>query len=211
PLSISNSDSRYYTQFWINAVRWLSANKFLSEKDVLEWSLSKTYFPPDVDIKAVLKMKDGSEPASQGHVSIQLLKGDQIIESDLSPTRNGPKEYEVTFRLSGPGEFRLQAMVELKNGVKVQASRLVVCESGYWETMDARCNPTLLEDVANWSGGQFIRADADSSSFMAQLGIKDLHTDEFTKSAVWDRWWWLIAVLGLLSTEWFIRKRSGLV
>lgn len=214
PLSISNCDSRYYTKFWINAVRWLSANKFLAENKVLEFKLARTYYPPDVGIKGILKINDEGGSVSPRKISVKMFKGDPTSASDITDipaTRNGPGEYLVEFRLNEPGPFHIQAAVELKDGNTIHANRLVIGESGFWEKMDSRCNPVLLEDLANWAGGQFSLAREDTSQLMNQLAIKDVKTEKFVRTAVWDRWWWLVAVLALLSSEWFIRKRAGLV
>jgi len=31
------------------------------------------------------------------------------------------------------------------------------------------------------------------------------------QQAVWDRWWWMTGMLGLLGAEWWFRRREGLL
>ena len=210
PMRISNCDSRYYTQFWINAVRWLSANKFQSENEALEIRFAKTYYAPDKTIKGVIAMQESSGSTGVQNVSVQLLKGDQIVSSDVSTTKTGPGNYEVSLKLAGLGPFRLRASAELKDGTTMQANRLLIGESGHWETMDGRCNPTLLQDIANWSGGRFARADEDSEMVMNNFGQKNRQTEKSVRKPLWDKGWWLVVFLGLVTTEWVIRKRAGM-
>ena len=70
-------------------------------------------------------------------------------------------------------------------------------------------NFEVLEDVASASGGRVLK-DADAlADLMNELPVT-IGPPEVRRQPIWSQWWLLILLLGLLTTEWFWRRRVGL-
>jgi hypothetical protein len=78
------------------------------------------------------------------------------------------------------------------------------------ELAELALNEELLKRIAEESGGKYLREE-----FSAQLRemVSALETGRVveTETALWQSYWWFSAVLLLLSMEWILRKRLGLV
>src|SRR6185503_11052707 len=58
PLTEANCDSRYYRQFWVNAVRWLAAGKQGKTNSAVALELARSYATPEEPVKASVKVRD---------------------------------------------------------------------------------------------------------------------------------------------------------
>jgi hypothetical protein len=78
------------------------------------------------------------------------------------------------------------------------------------ELAELSLNEELLKRIAAESGGKYLREE-----FSAQLRemVASLETGRVveTETVLWQSYWWFSAVLLLLSLEWILRKRLGLV
>jgi uncharacterized membrane protein len=73
--------------------------------------------------------------------------------------------------------------------------------------------PTLLAALAKLTPGGRGLAPEEFSSLLEQLQSRqdDFEEEIVSKISLWDRWPVLLALVGLLSIEWWLRKRWGLV
>ena len=71
----------------------------------------------------------------------------------------------------------------------------------------------LLEDIATLSGGDTLPPEklADRLTDWLKAGIPNLAVERETTIPLWDNWPFLMIFVGLICTEWFVRKRRGLV
>ncbi len=78
------------------------------------------------------------------------------------------------------------------------------------ELAELSLNEDLLKRIAEESGGKYLREEA--SSQLREM-IASLETGRVveTETVLWQSYWWFSAVLLLLSIEWILRKRLGLV
>ena len=97
-------------------------------------------------------------------------------------------------------------------GVKLGEDRqLVVCESVDREMADVRAKPDLMAKIAEASHGKvFSASDKETVALASVFGGAPPVTLEYRRTPLWDRSWWLAAILGLLTIEWAVRRWSGL-
>jgi hypothetical protein len=80
------------------------------------------------------------------------------------------------------------------------------------EELDTRARPDLMARIAQDSGGAVIDAsnlDAVAQQFSQHM--TDIHPPLFVKTAAWDKWWIMTAMLGLWALAWAVRRAGGLV
>src|SRR5205085_4403554 len=71
PLSERNCDSRYYRQFWINAVRWLAAGRIGKTNSPVELELTESYCTPGERVAASVKVR-GSDLATVDNADVAV-------------------------------------------------------------------------------------------------------------------------------------------
>ncbi|GIV61809.1 MAG: hypothetical protein KatS3mg044_0675 [Rhodothermaceae bacterium] len=82
------------------------------------------------------------------------------------------------------------------------------------EFKETSANVALLRQIAARSGGRFFLPDdlpALPDSLVASGLFTPLRIEEATEIRLWQRYPFMILVVLLLTTEWFLRKRSGMV
>src|SRR4029079_13644706 len=57
-LTEENCDSRYYRQFWANAVRWLAAARIGRNNNAVTVELGQSYCRPGENVSASIKVRD---------------------------------------------------------------------------------------------------------------------------------------------------------
>jgi len=160
-----------------------------------------------------VRLRDPSgRPVSDATVDALLSRDGQVVSTirlTALDTQTGmyrgrtdplaPGVYTTTVRASGYSEAALQVTTEFRVTASISA-----------ETETVSCNETLLREIAEASGGQYLpEASADQ---LAEL-LKPLSSGrtEENDTLIWRSYWWFWAILGLLSVEWLLRKRSGLL
>jgi hypothetical protein len=163
------------------------------------------------DIRVRLTGLDG-RPATGVTVDALLWKDGQIISTvSLDPDgivdgiyrgRTGALEqgeYEVSIQASGYSQEVLKARTQF-----------VVEPPETGELQQTACNEELLRSMAASSGGQFLSEEQFTK--VVSL-LRPLSSGEVVESdtLLWQSYWWFAAILGLLATEWMLRKRAGLL
>jgi hypothetical protein len=78
------------------------------------------------------------------------------------------------------------------------------------ELAELSLNESLLKRVAEESGGKYLREEFGGELRELIFPLETGRVEE-TETVLWQSYWWFSAVLLLLSIEWILRKRLGLV
>ena len=171
-----------------------------------------TYASGDaVDIRARLRGVDG-RPATNATVDALLWQDGRIVSTvTLDPDENGGGVYRGrTGRLTeGRYEVSIRASGFSQEVLPARTSFLVQPPESHELELTA-CNNDLLEEMARSSGGRFLREEEFGE--LAEL-LRPLSSGRVIESdtLLWQSYWWFAAVVLLLSIEWLLRKRAGLL
>ncbi|MEJ7616401.1 MAG: hypothetical protein WKF30_05390 [Pyrinomonadaceae bacterium] len=77
------------------------------------------------------------------------------------------------------------------------------------EFFDAKQNVTLLKRIAEETGGKYYTLD-ESGALADDLIYRESPNSERVVKELWDMPFNFLVLIGLISAEWFLRKRSGL-
>jgi hypothetical protein len=115
-----------------------------------------------------------------------------------------PGEYVGSFRAGVPGTYRVALEVpdsrdRLEEMLAVSVPRL--------EDQDVRQNAAVLQELVRDTGGSYVPINEAAEKIPAMLPSREepVTVDERLRS-LWDRWWVLWLLVGLLSAEWLSRK-----
>lgn len=113
-----------------------------------------------------------------------------------------PGRYELRLDpqglISAANELREEFYVQGRGG---DASR---------ELDELNCNEDLLQQMAHASNGAYVREE-NAAQLLDKLEPLSKGRIEDSETVLWQSWWWFGAVVGLLSLEWLLRKRVGLI
>jgi hypothetical protein len=203
----------YHQRFWYQLAKTIMARPFAvsDEFAALDTGAASYSHGEMADIRVRLTGLDG-RPATGVTVDALLWKDGQIISTvSLDPDgivdgiyrgRTGALEqgeYEVSIQASGYSQEVLKARTQF-----------VVEPPETGELQQTACNEELLRSMAASSGGQFLSEEQFTK--VVSL-LRPLSSGEVVESdtLLWQSYWWFAAILGLLATEWMLRKRAGLL
>ncbi len=200
-----------HTRFWRQVVLWLAHKEQAAEGEV--WiNLDPRRYAPGrrVEFTAGASLADGQPIANVQWTGEALLP-----DGSKQPVRlqsAGGRFTGAFADTTQAGDYTLT--VTAKQGpqtIGLAQARFLVYEQDL-ELENPAADPSLLASLANMTGGespppeQFTRC-------LEQIRSRPLKLDVSTqtKQPLWDTWPFLIAVAGLLCSEWALRKRWGLV
>ena len=169
-----------------------------------------TYEPGEqAAIRARLRSGEG-KPVTDATVNAVLSRdGKQVATISLTSDEGGlyrgktaalePGDYEVTIESAAVPEGKIQARTEFKveAGQKIERTLLSV-------------NEDLLRQISLTSGGQYFREEQIDQIVKLLEPLSAGNIEESETALLESKWWFALLVL-LLTLEWLIRKRVGML
>jgi hypothetical protein len=78
------------------------------------------------------------------------------------------------------------------------------------ELAELTCNEDLLQQMSKFSGGEYFREES-ADKLVNKLDPLSKGRVEESETILWQSWYWFIPVVLLLTVEWIMRKRAGLL
>jgi hypothetical protein len=203
-----------HRRFWRQFVLWLAKKDETAGEQVWVRLDQRRYQQGGrVDFTLGAEDKQG-DPLKTAEFDVQVQRPDGTSET-VRATRRGSEATGSFTETTSPGDYKI--VVSARNSgesVGTATARFSVSDQDV-ELDQPAAEPTMLANLAN------LTAEAGGAG-LAPEELPDLlerlkaRAEEFEEEIVetvtlWDRWPTFIAFVGLLSTEWFLRKRWGLV
>ena len=108
-----------------------------------------------------------------------------------------------------PGTYR----VTLRNNIgrPAELSQSVEVTSSSIEKRELSADPELMQQLAKVSGGAVIEARDVARMPEIVRHWEAARLLSHHQETIWDRWWFLAALLAVLGAEWWLRRREGLL
>ena len=203
----------WHQRIWNQLARYVMPRPFsVSDEYVSIDTGSVRYdFGSSVDVRVRLLGLDG-KPALGATADALVWKDGRIVstislnaDADVPGIYRGrfgalPEgDYEVSVRASGYSESALKAR-----------SRFAMLPPESGEMTQTAANEPLLKQMSAVSGGVFLREEDIHT--LPEL-LSPLSTGHVVESdtLIWQSYWWFAAIVLLLTVEWVLRKRAGLL
>jgi hypothetical protein len=212
PLSEANCDSRYYRQFWVNAVRWLAAGKRGKTNSAVTLELARNYTTPEEKVMARVTVRDSQlREVSGAEVSVALSAPDKSSVQFSAAYDSVSRSYIAQVLPHVRGACTVTATATRNGQPLGQDQQLLVSEEVDREMAEVRARPDMLARLATLSGGQtFTPNRPESGSIASAMANKPEEIVQYQRRPLWDKAWILATVLGLLAVEWSFRRWKGL-
>lgn len=211
---VMQGDDKAHQRFWRQVILWLARKEEIAKGNV--WvQLESRRFAPGAPVNFTAgAMNDQREPVLDAEFRAEVVKGDTRERVRLA--RQGDLMRGTFFAGLEPGDYTLAVTAE-KNGAPLgpaAEARFMVYEKDL-EMSNSAANPALLASLSGITaeaGGRRI-APEELPDLLEELAAKplEMEVEEQTKVTYWDRWYVFLFVVGLLTAEWFFRKRWRMV
>lgn len=196
--------------FLSNTIRWLTTRE---DDRRIRVSPLHNMFADGAPIEFDAHVYDESlNPIEQAAIKVLIEKGNQQFDLMLAHMLQG--QYEGRMEGIPEGDYRYHAAVSV-NGKTVGEDRGTFSVGGLnIEFHETRMNKELLQQIAFRSRGKYYDAkDYDRlhedikelSNFKHRVAVRE------SEISLWNSTWVYVLIVFLFSTEWFLRKRSGML
>lgn len=211
---------RYFNRFWVQFIRYMVEGKLLTGQDrgliqverdtygvgeavIVEARLLDVRHQPmqDPQVTASLRVENATGGGSSGDRSLTL-----------TPQPNRPGWYRGSFVPAELGTHVIQIELPGEGGKTATLKSQVKVGQPDLEFRQPELDRESLETLALQSaGGKYL--EVDEAGQLASLIPNRTTTLVLTGSPVslWDRWWMWVALTGLLTAEWALRKKARLL
>ena len=218
-------DTRYhaiYPRFWAQVLRWMATNT--DDKNVYLTTDASTYAIGDTVKVTAYLYSETYQPQAGATVQIEVVppngppfqlqinaatESTNEMLSQPDTIANMSNLYTAQFVLLQNGKYRIRATGRSGN-LKLGEDQIdIYAHPQLAELENPQLNEDLLKQLAGQTGGAyFTMADAES----LPENIANVQNPIFVDAEreLWAHPLIFITVLGLLGTEWFLRKRIGL-
>jgi uncharacterized membrane protein len=207
-----------HRRFWQQAMLWLAGQEDL-QQDQLHLSLERrrAAVGTSVRLDAQLAGADGQTVSAD---TLELLLVDPDGQRSPVAVRTTPQGWQAELGpLTAAGEYQVEGRAIHDGQLRAQATTRLAAFRQDLELSDPAANPAQLERLAAMTrafGGRMVMAEELPDALRK---LKDQPASQrLQRQAKWqpgetavDAWAFFLVLLGLLSGEWFLRKRWGLV
>lgn len=208
-------DNRHYYKFWGNAIRWLIKDPDLepvrveadrdryplgAEATIISRVVGRDY-QPAVDVPVRIRVERSWVDEGGQH------RREVVLEEDGRTNEVG----ELTTRLEPEqeGAWFVTATAALPGGQAGDDDVFIVAADPL-EMRDTRARADTLRALAKAGGGRARTLD-DGLDDLERTEPRVLKVNRRRDVPLWANAWWLLVALLLPSTEWFLRRRWGLL
>lgn len=202
---------QYHVKFWNQLADFVAEAPFAAKDKYVSLDAGQlTYQPGDnADLRVRLRGADG-KPVTDASVDAALYKdGQKVATITLTPDPGGlyrgktaalePGNYEVAVETAAVPEGQLRARTQFTVTARESAERTILS-----------LNEDLLRQISNASGGEYVREER-ADSLIDKLAPLSAGKVEESDTVLWQDWWWFTPIVALLTIEWIVRKRSGML
>ncbi len=195
-----------FQKFIQNAIRWLNT---LEDSKLVRISSNKEIYRSGEEVKFIAQVYfEDYQPVDGAEVVVQLTGEKETQELTLENTGDG--RYEGRFQVLEGGDYNFSGTAHLQGRVLGRDSGKFSVEEFSLEYQNTRMNEELLKRLATESGGAYYTAD-DFGELKEKLDFPEKYVVIKNEWEIWNKIPLLVACILLLSTEWFIRKRKGML
>lgn len=201
----------FFARYWVQAVRHLSRSKLLGGDRAVELSADRREYRRGEPVRLRVRFIDERQaPVADDGVTIVLEREGQQNER-LKLLRNATNRgvFEGTFRDTMDGKYHAWVAAPTLEGKAASADFLVVAPPGELERI--QMDAVELKQAADATRGRFYRiGEVDRLPGDLPPG-RQVPIEMLPPRSLWNRWWLLAAFMGLITAEWILRKRKGML
>lgn len=208
-----NVGDLHHQKFWNQIARWIMEAPYpVQDKFVSLDSGPLNYRPGETaEIRARLRDQQG-RLLLKADAEAQLFRdGQKVAGIALVPDENQGGTYRGRTPPLTEGGYEIRVRVDgLPESEMKARTEFTVAPAGGGEMARLNCDEELLKQIAADSGGQYFREE-EAGALVEKLKPLSQGRVVESETALWQSWWWFAPAVLLLTVEWFLRKRAGML
>lgn len=206
------SGDQFHHRFWGQIARWAATTKLSAGNEFVQFGSLRSSYTVGEPVTLQARWSAGfARQHPDRKAKVELQRGDTIVgAAELTSEPQRPLVWSTLLGELAPGDYRARLTMDgvAPSPKPIDAEFTINAPQGS-ETADVTADATFLESVAQASGGRLFRLDELDElprMFPAFAQVSSLPEER----PLWDRWPLLVLLIGLLSSEWWLRRTGGL-
>ncbi|RKU20321.1 hypothetical protein C6501_00305 [Candidatus Poribacteria bacterium] len=203
-----------YPRFWAQVLRWMSQQS--DENQIYITTAAPTYAQGETVQINVRAYSHTLQPQNDAEIQLSVTSPSgstfplktrtQATENQTNNTNN----YTAQLKVEEKGTYKIRAVGQIGNIPLGEDEIDIHVHPQLIELETPQLNETLLKELTEQTGGVYLTME---NAHMLPDKINNVQNPVFvdTERDLWAHPLILITIVGLLGTEWFFRKRIGLV
>ena len=203
-----DSKNNAHETFWRQMLRYVVSGT----PQQIEIGAERDVYAMDDNVNIVADIRDKRfNPVSDAHATARVTKpSGTIVDVPLTfTTLNSVNTYAGQFKADELGDHRIELVGTSPGLGTLNAKSSILVSDLNREYYSAAQNSDLLKRIAAETGGKYFTT-AESQSLLDDLVYRQTPYSERVTKDLWDMPINFMLIIGLLSAEWFLRKREGL-
>ena len=209
----------YHHRFWGQLVRWGAGPNLRSGTPSVRLGTDQLSYTGDDRLQITARLLDEQKnPVEDESLKAEIWRdGEKLTTVQMSYVEGSPglhKAQAGPFPGSGDYQIRLEGrkasdLLEGEGAGGVSTAFRVVGAMSPVELSETTLNRPLLDTLAELSGGRVVAAE-DAGQLAGLFLTGEETREELRETRLWDHWALLVLFCALLTSEWVIRRGSGL-
>lgn len=203
-----DSKNNAHETFWRQMLRYVVSGT----PGQIEIGAERDVYAMDDTVNIVADIRDKRfNPVSDAHATARVTKpSGLVVDVPLRfTTLNSVNTYAGQFKADELGAHRIELVGTSAGLGSLSATSNVLVSDLNREYYSAAQNSDLLKRIATETGGKYY-SPAEAQSLLDDLVYRQTPYSERVTKDLWDMPINFMLIIGLLSAEWFLRKREGL-
>lgn len=203
----------YHAKYWNQMANWVAELPFaVRDKFVSLDSGAITYRPgQSAEIRVRLRDSTGRPVADTVVDAVLERDGKRVATIRLTPDENAGGLFHGKTAALDRGSYEVgveTAAIPSEEQRAHTSFKVAARETG--ELIQLNMNEPLLRQMSLESGGRFFPEEKLDRLSSLLVSMSQARVDE-ADTALWGSWWWFLPIILLLTGEWILRKRSGML
>ncbi len=201
----------FYSRYWIQTVRYLCRSKLSDSGTGADLVTDRREYQQGEPVTLRVRFDDPRRaPAADDGVTVVVeQQGRQLQRIKLRRSAAGQALFQATLPRPNVGEYHAWLAVPSMERVAPSADFRVVAPPGEFERIEM--DAVALRRAAERTGGRFYTFDTAGRLLRDLPKGRQVPVESLPPTPLWNRWFVLLAFLGLLVTEWILRKWGDMV
>lgn len=201
----------FFARYWVQAVRFLSRSKLLGKDRAALLTVDRREYRRGENVQLRARFIDERQaPAEDSGVTVVVERsGHKNRRVTLARNATNRGVFEGTLDDVLDGKYHAWIATPTLEGQAPAADFLVTAPPGEFERV--QLDRAELRRATEETRGKYY-AIADANRLIADLPAgRQVPIEALPPEVLWNKWWVLLAFLCLLTSEWVLRKRVGLI